>query len=349
MELPWVEKYRPNTLDEIVSHTDPIATIKKFVENGQLPHLLLHGPPGTGKTSTVQALGTLLHGQQKAQMILELNASDDRGINVVRDTIKAFSESKTTLSVGKKVDADNQENPENSSQGEPEAPNVKLVVLDEADHMTGAAQDALRRTMEVYSSNVRFVLVCNYVNKVKPAIQSRCTKFRLSPLSQEDMKFRAETVQKHENVLMEKEAMEALVTHAQGDMRRVINTMQSCWLSKAPEIITRDDVHRALGIPLVEEVEAIFYSLTNHTFDEALATVQKVMQKKGYSVTEILNAIYKKASKLDWPITCALTLFPRLADIEYRTGSGADEFIQASCLVAAFIEIRKELRNIVEP
>ncbi|KAI5297976.1 hypothetical protein KEM56_004398 [Ascosphaera pollenicola] len=175
--LPWVEKYRPDTLENVCGHQDVISTINKFVETNRLPHLLLYGPPGTGKTSTVLALARRIYGvANMRQMVLELNASDDRGIDVVRDQIKTFASTKQIFSV----------NP--SSTSHQSLASFKLIILDEADAMTATAQMALRRIMEKYTANARFCIIANYTHKLSPALLSRCTRFRFSPLKEADIR-----------------------------------------------------------------------------------------------------------------------------------------------------------------
>ncbi|KAH9691264.1 retrovirus-related pol polyprotein from transposon RE1 [Citrus sinensis] len=159
---PWVEKYRPQSLADVAAHRDIVDTIDRLTSENRLPHLLLYGPPGTGKTSTILAVARKLYGAQYHNMILELNASDDRGIDVVRQQIQDFA-STQSFSFGVKA-------------------SVKLVLLDEADAMTKDAQFALRRVIEKYTKNTRFALICNQVNKIIPALQSRCTRFRFAPL-----------------------------------------------------------------------------------------------------------------------------------------------------------------------
>merc|ERR1719359_1514264 len=177
--LPWVEKYRPQNLAEMSGHEDIIRTIQRMMDRNQLPHMLLHGPAGTGKTSMVLALAKTMYKTKFNAMTLELNASDARGIDVVRDQVKTFVSVKQLFS--------NTEQP-------------KLVILDEADNMTSAAQFSLRRMIEQYAPNARFVLICNYSSKIIPALQSRCTKLRFAPLPHEFIVGRLQYVAKNENV-----------------------------------------------------------------------------------------------------------------------------------------------------
>jgi len=186
--LPWVEKYRPATLRDVAAHTDIIDTVNRLIDEGRLPHLLFYGPPGTGKTSTILAVAKQIYGPKAAQMTLHLNASDDRGIGVVRDNIQEFASTRRLFSSG-----------------------FKLVVLDECDAMTKDAQFALRRVIEKYASSTRFCLICNYVNKIIPALQSRCTRFRFSPLPREYIRERVKAIAQQEGAEVQPEAVEALV------------------------------------------------------------------------------------------------------------------------------------------
>jgi len=198
--LPWVEKYRPNTLDDLISHAEIISTIKKFIDNEQLPHLLFYGPPGTGKTSTILAVAKELYGAKNLKkMVLELNASDQRGIDVVRTEILNFASSRSLHCKG-----------------------FKVIILDECDAMTRDAQAALRRVMEKYTKNVRFCLICNYLGKLIPAIQSRCTRFRFAPLSTKQMMPRINHVVEEEGINIDESGMDLLLKMAEGDMRRTV-------------------------------------------------------------------------------------------------------------------------------
>jgi replication factor C subunit 3/5 len=200
-----------------------LATINKFVESNRLPHLLLYGPPGTGKTSTILALARRIYGTANVrQMVLELNASDDRGIDVVREQIKTFASTKQIFSVGAST---------RGAGGAASMATYKLIVLDEADAMTNTAQMALRRIMEKYTANTRFCIIANYAHKLSPALLSRCTRFRFSPLKEGDIRVLVEKVVEEESVRIGGEAVDALVALSKGDMRRALNVLQACHAS----------------------------------------------------------------------------------------------------------------------
>ncbi|CAI9115430.1 OLC1v1016331C3 [Oldenlandia corymbosa var. corymbosa] len=208
--IPWVEKYRPQSLSDVAAHRDIVDTIDRLASSNRLPHLLLYGPPGTGKTSTVLALARKLYGSQMHNMVLDLNASDDRGIDVVRQQIQDFA-STQSISFGAKF-------------------SVKLVLLDEADAMTKDAQFALRRVIEKYTKNTRFALICNHVNKIITALQSRCTRFRFAPLDAVHVTERLNHVIKAEGLDVTESGLKALVRLCNGDMRKALNILQVIFL-----------------------------------------------------------------------------------------------------------------------
>lgn len=210
--LPWVEKYRPKSMDQLVAHEEIISTINALISANKLPHLLFYGPPGTGKTSTILACAHQMYTKSYSSMVLELNASDDRGIDVVRERIKDFAGTKQMFS---------------------HLP--KLIVLDEADAMTNPAQMALRRVMEKFTRNARFCLICNYGNKIIPALQSRCTRFRFAPLSAAQATSRTTEIAEAEGVEYTADGIEACVSLGHGDMRRCLNVLQSTAMSVRAE------------------------------------------------------------------------------------------------------------------
>lgn len=216
-----------------------VFLVNKFINENQLPHLLFYGPPGTGKTSTILACARQLYKPQTFnQMVLELNASDDRGINIVRGQILNFASTRTIFSGG-----------------------YKLIILDEADAMTNDAQNALRRIIEKYTDNVRFCIICNYLSKIIPALQSRCTRFRFAPLNAEQILPRLEHVVEAEAIKVSEDGKKALMTLAGGDMRKVLNVLQSTWM--AYKDVTEDNVYTCVGHPLKSDIANIVKWLLN--------------------------------------------------------------------------------------
>eukprot|EP00171_Calliarthron_tuberculosum_P011185 IDg11185t1 len=251
----WIEKYRPQSLDDLISHTQIVATLTKLIENNGLPHLLFCGPPGTGKTSTIMACARRMYGSAYKSMVLELNASDDRGIGVVRDQIKGFVSTKQLWKRG----------------------GVKLVVLDEADAMTSAAQMALRRVVEKYVANARFCIICNYVNKIIPALQSRCTKFRFGPLPPDSARDRLRSIGTAEGVTFADGALEALLTLSEGDMRRALNIMQSAYMAAADGApLTVAALYATTGAPHPNDIEELWCVLSTGDFETAANHAQNL-------------------------------------------------------------------------
>ncbi|BFZ55866.1 Subunit of heteropentameric Replication factor C (RF-C) [Savitreella phatthalungensis] len=209
----WVEKYRPKSLDQVASQEHTVQVLKKTLAHANMPHMLFYGPPGTGKTSTILALAKDLFGPEMVKSrVLELNASDERGISIVREKVKNFAKATVTA---------------DRTGGEYPCPAYKIIVLDEADSMTQDAQAALRRTMETYSRITRFCLVCNYVTRIIEPLASRCSKFRFKPLDQNDTAARLTHIAREESLTMEDGAVEELVRCSEGDLRRAITYLQS--------------------------------------------------------------------------------------------------------------------------
>ncbi|KAF5387379.1 hypothetical protein D9757_005704 [Collybiopsis confluens] len=309
--LPWVEKYRPVTLDDVVSHKDITSTIEKFIEKNRLPHLLFYGPPGTGKTSTILAVARRIYGAGYRNQILELNASDDRGIDVVREQIKQFAETRTLFAKG-----------------------FKLIILDEADMMTQAAQAALRRVIEQYTKNVRFCIICNYVNKITPAIQSRCTRFRFSPLPIPEIQKRLNGIVEVEKVNLTDDGKNAILKLSKGDMRRALNVLQAC--HAAYDITTETEVYNCTGNPHPSDIETIVKSMLSDEFTVAYQLISTMKTERGLALQDLLSGVYEYIETVELKPHARIYLLDHLATIEYRLSTGGSEKIQLSALLGAF-------------
>jgi len=319
--LPWVEKYRPKTLEDLVSHEHIISTIEKFIATDHLPHLLFYGPPGTGKTSTILACARQLYKPQHFNsMVLELNASDDRGINVVREQILSFASTRTIFKAG-----------------------FKLVILDEADAMTNDAQNALRRVIEKFTENVRFCLICNYLGKITPAIQSRCTRFRFGPLNVRQMMPRLLHVVEQEGVELTEDGREALLTLSGGDMRKVLNVLQSTHLAHGT--VTEDAVYTCVGHPLRSDMKNILNWLLNEDFRTAYSRVQDLKVAKGLALQDIVTELHVFVHRIEFPVAVRLALVRALAAAEQRLCGGASERLQLGGLCGAFGRAREAITS----
>ncbi|BFG19043.1 hypothetical protein CerSpe_053160 [Prunus speciosa] len=322
---PWVEKYRPQSLADVAAHRDIVDTIDRLTSENRLPHLLLYGPPGTGKTSTILAVARKLYGAQYHNMILELNASDDRGIDVVRQQIQDFA-STQSFSFG----------------GDSAKSSVKLVLLDEADAMTKDAQFALRRVIEKYTRNTRFSLICNHVNKIIPALQSRCTRFRFAPLEEFHVSERLKHVIETEGLDVSESGLAAVVRLSNGDMRKALNILQSTHMASQQQI-TEEAVYLCTGNPLPKDIEQISYWLLNESFAESFKRISDMKTTKGLALIDIVREVTMFVFKIKMPPDVRVQLINDLADIEYRLTFGCNDRLQLGSLVASFTTARSAL------
>ncbi|KFH43402.1 Replication factor C subunit-like protein [Hapsidospora chrysogenum ATCC 11550] len=336
--LPWVEKYRPATLADVSGHHDILSTINKFVDTNRLPHLLLYGPPGTGKTSTILALARRIYGAANMrQMVLELNASDDRGIDVVREQIKTFASTKQIFSLG-------------PSAGGGSMAGYKLIILDEADAMTNTAQMALRRIMEKYTVNTRFCIIANYAHKLSPALLSRCTRFRFSPLKEADIRQLVDKVVEEESVQIGSEAVDTLVKLSKGDMRRALNVLQACHASSTPlrakgepkipdseikrETITTETIYNCIAAPPPDAIKEIMSTLLSTSdVTSCLNTINSLKVARGLALADIITALSEELSRLDVKAEVMISWLDGLAEIEHRVSGGGSEAVQTGAVV----------------
>ncbi|KAK2029747.1 replication factor C [Colletotrichum zoysiae] len=343
--LPWVEKYRPVSLADVSGHQDILATINKFVDSNRLPHLLLYGPPGTGKTSTILALARRIYGAENMrQMVLELNASDDRGIDVVREQIKTFASTKQIFTLGPSAKSGG------GGGGGGGMASYKLIILDEADAMTNTAQMALRRIMEKYTVNTRFCIIANYSHKLSPALLSRCTRFRFSPLKEQDIRVLVDKVIEEEHVKVMPEATEALVKLSKGDMRRALNVLQACHASSTPlqpknapkvaegdivrEMISTETIYNCIAAPqpnAIQEILNVLLSTTDVT--SCLTTINTLKVARGLALADIITALAEQLATLEVKPEIMIKWLDGLADIEHRVASGGSETVQTGAVV----------------
>lgn len=315
-KAPWAEKYRPKSLGDVASQDNVVETLKKTLQSANLPHMLFYGPPGTGKTSTILALAKDLFGPElfKAR-VLELNASDERGINVVREKIKNFARTVVTT-------------PSASAQQNYPCPPFKIIILDEADSMTQDAQAALRRTMETYSKVTRFCLVCNYVTRIIDPLASRCSKFRFKPLNETNALGRLQYICTQESVNASNEVLERLLVVAGGDLRKAITLLQSAsGLASGSEVTTKMIDELAGRIP-DEIVEALLSVIRKGIYKDIQQSVDEICLQ-GYSAAGIVGQLHDKLL-LDSTIsdTAKNAISASLSEADKRLNDGADEQIE---------------------
>jgi len=244
-------------------------------------------------------------------MVLELNASDDRGIGIVRGQILNFASTRMFVSKG-----------------------YKLIILDEADAMTNDAQNALRRIIEKYTDNVRFCMICNYLSKIIPALQSRCTRFRFGPLNADQILPRLEHVAESENVNLHDSGKEALIRLAKGDMRKVINILQSC--AMAFDVVDEDTVYTCVGHPLRRDITNIMQWSLNESFTSAYAKIEELRTLKGLSLQDIITEVHLYIHRVELPAHVRMHLMIKLSELEQRLLAGTSERIQLGSFLSAF-------------
>jgi len=314
--LPWVEKYRPSKLSNVLSQPHVTETLQKFIENERLPHMIFYGPAGTGKTSSIVSFAKEIYGKDYDMMVLELNASDDRGINTVREQVKDFSSNCQFFSKG-----------------------IMLVILDEADAMTYDAQFALRRIIENYSDNVRFCLICNYISKIIPPVQSRCVLFRFYPLKSQIINNKLLEVCKKEKIRSNKGGVETITKLCKGDMRVGINLLQSIYLAKGK--LAKNAVYEFSGLPTPKENKQLTTCIMkNQNFLKNNKYIETLI-KKGISLNQILLTFcdFVIESKINDDIK--MKLINKLGDIEKKLNITNDEKPYINELSAIHILLNK--------
>jgi replication factor C small subunit len=308
----WTEKYRPKEFSEIKGQKEAVKRVKAFVQKKNMPHLMFAGPAGIGKTTMALVIAKQLFGNSWRDNTLELNASDERGIDVVRVKVKDFARTRAIGNVP-----------------------FKLIYLDECDALTKEAQQALRRTMENYTQTCRFILSCNYSSKIIDPIQSRCAVFRFKLLSKEEIKSIVDKIKKDENLEITEKGFEALYEASNGDVRRLENVLQSCAAIKNK--ITEDLVFSVASLAKPKEILELLQKSCEGNFLAAKKLLFQVMLEYGLSGLDVIKQIQQKVWDVNEKMANSkqkLEIIKLCGDIEFRLVEGSDEFIQLEALIA---------------
>ena len=313
----WTEKYRPKDFADVKGQDQIVSKVKAFVEQKNLPHLLFAGPAGVGKSSLALVTAKQLFGDSWRENFLELNASDERGIDVVRVKVKDFARTKSMGNVP-----------------------FKIIFLDECDALTKEAQQALRRTMENYTNTCRFILAANYSSKILDPIQSRCAVFRFKPLPKEDVINIINKVEKNESLKIDDNAKDALYVVSEGDCRRVENILQSC--AAVDKNITEELVFSLASFAQPKEIKGILETAVKGDFLTARKGLLDVMLRYGLSGLDLIKQIHREVWNLDLDNRKKVSLVDKCGEIEFRMVEGADEFVQLEALLAFFSAVKEE-------
>jgi replication factor C small subunit len=305
----WAEKYRPNDFKEIVGQEEIIKRVEGFVKHKNLPHLMFTGPPGVGKTSTALVIAKQLYGDSWRQNIIELNASDERGIDVVRTKVKDFA---MTMAIG-------------------DFP-FKICILDESDSLTREAQQALRRTMENYTGSCRFILLANYSSKLIEPIQSRCAVFRFKPLPEKGVLDIIDRVSASESLKVDEKAKKALIEVSEGDCRKLENILQSCAVLSSE--ITEDLIYSVASVARPKEIKEVIELSLAGEFVKARDKLLETMLAHGLSGLDVIKQLQKEIVDGSIEPRIKLSLIDKCGEIEFRMSEGSDEFVQVEALLS---------------
>ncbi len=313
----WTEKYRPKEFSDIIGQDNIVKRVKALVESKEMPHLLFVGPAGVGKTSLALVIARKLFGNEWKSNLLELNASDERGIDVIRVKVKEFARTRAIGNVP-----------------------FKIIYLDECDALTRDAQQALRRTMENYTKTCRFILSANYSSKIIDPIQSRCAIFRFSRLDKKDVFKLIENIAKNEKIKIDEKAKEALFEVSGGDVRRLENLMQSC--ASIKKEITEKVVYEVASYARPTEIDEIIKTAIGGNFKAARDKLLNTMLKYGLSGVDIVKQVKNAVVKSNISTRDKMRIIKEAAEIEFRMSEGSDEFLQLEALLSFIVLLNND-------
>lgn len=311
--MAWVERFRPKEFEDIVGNEEAVSRLAQFARDGNMPNIILHGPPGCGKTTVILCMARKILGPHMKEAVLELNASNERGLETVRSKIKMFAQAKVTLEPGKQ----------------------KLVILDEADSMTEAAQQALRRIIEIYSKTTRFAFACNIFDKIIEPIQSRCAVVRFSGLSDKQLRSKMVDICKQMSVPYDEQGIDAVIYTAQGDMRQAINNLQSTY--DGFEKITAENVLKVCDEPPPLVLQKIIAGCIRRDLDEAEKSLVH-LYRLGYCTEDIVSSLFRVVKNYDMPEYTKLEYLKQIGIVQIRVVQGVNSMLQMKGLIAHLVK-----------
>lgn len=307
----WVEKYRPHKLSEMVGQQEIVSRLQSFVDKKILPHLLFAGPAGTGKTTAALCIAREMFEDGWRQNLLELNASDERGIDTVRTKVKDYARTRPIGDVP-----------------------YKIILLDESDALTSDAQHALRRTMEMYTHTCRFILDCNYSSRIIEPIQSRCAVFRFRRMTDKDVEHMFKRIAREEKLTMTPEVVKAIIYVSEGDMRKAINVLQSA--ASIGKRVTEKSVYEVSAVAKPEEVRQMLGLALAGKFDEARNKLHVLLIDMGLAGEDVLVQVHREIFNLNIPERAKVELVDKVGEFSFRLTQGANERIQLEAMLAHF-------------
>jgi len=313
----WTEKYRPKKLNEVINQRHVVERLKAFVENKNIPNMLFAGPAGSGKTTVALAVAHELYGKEWRQNVLEMNSSDERGIDTVRGRIKDFARTRPLSDVP-----------------------FRMIILDECDALTPDAQNALRRTMENYTSVSRFILICNWSSKIIEPIQSRTAVFRFRTLAEDDIKKFIKRIVEGEKLKITDDGVAAIIHLSEGDLRKVANLLQAS--AALGEKITEDIVYDVASQAKPNDVKNMLELVLRGKFGDARQLLQEMLLRQGLSGEDVVRSIHKEIYNLSIPEEFKVQLIEKCGEYEYRLNQGSNDLIQLEALLSNFLLFSKK-------